>query len=197
MATGICDGAVRAGDDGAHIGILPELLEGMVADETQPVDRLPLLRGRAALWWRWNATEADYPRDSCVHELFEAQVARTPEAVAVVHGEQSLTYAELNARANRAGASSANVGGEPDTGAAICVERSLEMVVGLLAVLKAGGAYVPLDPAYPVERLRYMLEDSAPIVLLTQGDLAEGLAEVLPKNLSVIDLRGRFRDSTG
>ena len=105
----------------------------------------------------WNATEADYPQDKCVHELVEAQVARTPDAIAVVCDSERLTYAELNASANRLAHHLRALGVRPDDRVAICAERSLEMVVGLLAIHKAGGAYVPLDPGYPAERLAYML----------------------------------------
>ena len=149
---------------------LRKVLAAMVADDAQAADRLPLLSEaeRHQLLVEWNATGADYPRDKCVHELFEAQAARTPDAVAIVHEDAQLTYAELNAKANRLAHHLRGLGVKPDALVAICVERSLEMVVGLLAILKAGGAYVPLDPAYPAERLAYMLEDSAPVVVLTQ-----------------------------
>ncbi|TKC90315.1 amino acid adenylation domain-containing protein [Trinickia terrae] len=133
---------------------------------------------------RFNATQADYPQGQTVHGLFEAQAARTPDATAVSHEGRSLSYGELNACANRlAHRLIALVGVRPDARVAICVERSLEMVVGLLAILKAGGAYVPLDPGYPAERLRYMLADSAPAAVLvharTAGALeAPGIAKI-------------------
>src|SRR5208282_4791106 len=114
----------------------------------------------------WNATEAEYPSDKCIHALFEAQAARTPDAVAVEFEDRRLTYGELNARANRLAHHLLGLGVKPDARVAICVERGIEMVVGLLAILKAGGAYVPLDPAYPAARLAFMLEDSAPVALL-------------------------------
>ncbi|MGH8656871.1 MAG: non-ribosomal peptide synthetase, partial [Gammaproteobacteria bacterium] len=168
-----------------YLGYLRRLLEGMVADERQAIDRLPLLpEGECQqVLYEWNATEAEYPRERCVHELFEAQVAKTPDAVAVVYEEASLSYGELNRRANQLAHYLRELGVGPDERVAICAERSLEMVVGLLGVLKAGGAYVPLDPAYPVERLRYMVADSAPVVLLTQAHLQElvsGLGQDLP-----------------
>ena len=143
------------------------------------VDRLPLLpeAERHKVLVEWNATEADYPRDTCVHELFEAQAARTPEAIAVVQGDGRLSYAELNARANRLAHYLRGLGVKPDARVAICVERSLEMVVGLFAILKAGGAYVPLDPAYPAERLAFMLKDSAPVVLLTSAETKAAFGE--------------------
>ena len=112
---------------------------------------------------------------------------KTPEAVAVVFEDESLSYAELNVKANRLAHYLRGLGVKPDDRVAICVERSLEMVIALMAVLKAGGAYVPLDPAYPPERLRFMIEDSAPLALLTQSHLRElfaGLADDLP----VLDL---------
>ncbi|WP_031338496.1 AMP-binding protein, partial [Xanthomonas maliensis] len=116
---------------------------------------------------QWNATAADYPRQACVHELFEAQVARDPSAIAVVQGEVWLSYGVLNARANRLAHHLRALGVGADDRVAICLERSVEMVVAVLAVLKAGGAYVPLDPAYPSERLRYMLADAGAVVVLT------------------------------
>ena len=144
---------------------------------------------RHQVLYAWNETGAEYPRTTSVHQAFEEQVARTPEAIALVFESDSLTYAELNRRANRLAHHLKTLGVKPDARAAVCVERSLEMVVALLAVLKAGGAYVPLDPAYPVDRLHYMLEDSSPVVLLTQkhlGSLFAGLTHSLP----VIDLAG-------
>ena len=99
-----------------------------------------------------------YPREQLVHELFEEQVEKTPDAVAVVYEDATLSYGELNRRANQLAHYLRELGVGPDQRVAICMERSLEMVVGLLGVLKAGGAYVPLDPAYPVERLRYMVD---------------------------------------
>src|SRR5207253_10883967 len=106
----------------------------------------------------WNTTAMAVPRDRCVHELVEAQVARTPDAVAVVCGDAALTYAALDRRANQLAHALRAVGVGADARVAICVERSLELVIAVLGVLKAGGAYVPLDPAYPRERLHFMLQ---------------------------------------
>ena len=117
----------------------------------------------------FNQSAAPYPSGVCLHALFEAQVERTPHAIAVVHEGASLTYAELNLRANRLAHHLRKMGVVPDSRVAICVERSPELVVGLLAILKAGGGYVPLDPTYPIDRLAYMLEDSAPSVALVQA----------------------------
>ncbi|WFQ81065.1 amino acid adenylation domain-containing protein [Xenorhabdus sp. SF857] len=116
----------------------------------------------------FNATQTEFPQDTLIHQLFEAQVRRTPDATAVVFEEQSLSYDELNKRANRLAYHLIALGVRPDDRVAICIERSLEMVVGLLGILKAGGAFVPLDPTYPTSRLAYMLNDSAPVALITQ-----------------------------
>ncbi|HLL48137.1 MAG TPA: AMP-binding protein, partial [Longimicrobiaceae bacterium] len=123
------------------------------------------------------------PAERCAHELFEAQAERTPGAEAVRWEGERLDYAELNRRANRLAHALRGRGVGPEVRVALCLERSVELVVGLLGVLKAGGAYVPLDPAYPRERLRFMLEDSGARLLLTQARLAGSLpqhgAEVL------------------
>nr|WP_285442818.1 non-ribosomal peptide synthetase [Burkholderia glumae] len=116
-----------------------------------------------------NATRADYPREQTIHGLFEAQAARTPQAPALLHDGRQLTYAELNAHANRLAHRLIAQGVRPDDRVAICVERGIAMVVGLLAILKSGAAYVPLDPAYPAQRLHDMLEDSAPVAVLAQA----------------------------
>ena len=122
-----------------------------------------------------------------MHELFALQVEKTPQAIAVVFEEEELSYAELNRRANQLAHYLRQLGVRPDSRVAICVERSLEMVVALLAVLKAGGAYVPLDPAYPVDRLRFMIQDSEPVVLLTQQHL-KALFSEWKETLPIVDL---------
>jgi len=153
------------------------LLEGIVADPDQAIAELPLLT--EAEWQQllveWNATTAPYPQDQCVHELVEAQVERTLDAIAVTFEEDHLTYAELNRRANQLAHHLQKLGVGTETLVGICVERSLEMMVGLLGILKAGGAYVPLDPTYPQERLAFMVEDSQVPVLLVQERLVERL----------------------
>ncbi|HEX6040667.1 non-ribosomal peptide synthetase, partial [Longimicrobium sp.] len=156
-------------------GYLRRVLEEMAADEHRRVDRLSLLRAdeRVRVLEEWNRTAADFPRESCIHDLIEAQAARTPDATAVVYEGDRLTYGALNARANRLARHLRSLGAGPDTRVALCAERGLETLVGLLAILKAGGAYVPLDPGYPAERLTYMLADSAPAAVLTQGALRD------------------------
>ncbi|HYR09422.1 MAG TPA: amino acid adenylation domain-containing protein, partial [Longimicrobium sp.] len=162
-------------------------LEGLVeALEVAPgraigsLDVLPEAE-RALVLEEWNRTEAEYPADRCIHELFEARAARTPDAVALVHEAESLTYAELNARANRLAHHLIRLGVGPEVRAGVCLERGVEMVTALLAVLKAGGAYVPLDPAYPAERLAFTLADAGVPVLLTQ----ETLRGLLPAQAGV------------
>jgi amino acid adenylation domain-containing protein len=153
------------------------ILESVVANPGQPISNLDLLGPdeRRRIVVEWNDTATDYPRESCIHELFEAQARRAPDAVAVVYGEDALTYRCLNERANRLAHYLRARGVGPGVMVGICIERSLEMVVGLLAVLKAGGAYVPLDPEYPKARLAFMLEDAEPPVLLTQRRLLGNL----------------------
>ncbi|QIR37151.1 amino acid adenylation domain-containing protein [Tolypothrix sp. PCC 7910] len=155
------------------------LLEGIVANPEQKIAQLPLLtqHEQHQLLIEWNDTQANYPQYKCIHQLFEERVNQTPNAVAVVFAEQKLTYQQLNIRANQLADYLQSLGVKPDTLVGICVERSLEMVVGLLGVLKAGGAYLPLDPEYPTERLRFMLEDAQVSVLLTQQRLIERLPE--------------------
>ena len=172
-----------------YVGYFRRLLEGMVADEGQRVDRLPLLplEEREELVKERNRNEREYRWEKCVHEMFEEQVAKHGEAVAVVYGKKEVSYEELNRRANRLGHYLRGLGVGPDVRVGICVERGLEMVVGLLGVLKAGGAYVPLDPEYPVERLGFMLADSEPRVVLTQGKQRE-LIKQLGREAAVVDL---------
>ncbi len=155
------------------------LLAGIVADPTRHLAELPLLteKERHQLLVEWNATQAAYPKDKCIPQLFEEQVQLTPEAVAVVFEGEQLTYRELNRRANQLAHYLQHLGVGPEVLVGICVERSLDMVVGLLGILKAGGAYVPLDPTYPPERLVFMLEDTQAPVLLTQAHLQERLPQ--------------------
>ena len=160
------------------LGHYHRLLEGVMADPGGLVGRLPLLTEaeRHRILKEWNATAVDYPRDVCLHQLFEAQAARTPDAPAVRFENHQLTYRELDRRANQLAHFLRQRGVPPGGLVGICVERSLEMVVGLLGILKAGGAYVPLDPSYPADRLAFMLKDASTSVLLTQ----QHLLRVLP-----------------
>ena len=147
------------------------LLESIVENPKQLISQLPILteREKLQLLVEWNDTSTDYPQDRCIHHLFEEQVERTPDAIAVSFQDQNLTYRELNSRANQLAHYLQNLGVKPNVLVGICIERSLEMIVGLLGILKAGGAYVPLDPNYPQERIEYMIADAQMPVLLTQS----------------------------
>jgi amino acid adenylation domain-containing protein len=149
------------------------LLEGIAADPTQSISALPLLtkNEQQQILVEWNDTYVDYPLDQCIHQLFEAQAEQTPEAVAIVSEAGKLTYSELNHRANQLAHFLQRCGVGPEMLVGLCVERSLEMLIGLLGILKAGGAYVPLDPTYPHERLAFMLADSQVPIVLTQERL--------------------------
>ncbi|CAJ6906798.1 non-ribosomal peptide synthetase [Burkholderia pseudomallei] len=168
------------------------LLEGMTAGSANvSVARLPLLdeAEREQVVHEWNATERAYPIRQCIHQLFEAQAARTPNAIAIAIGDERVTYAALNASANRLARHLRALGVVADTRVAVCIERGAPMVIALLAIWKAGGAYVPLDPAYPRERIAYMLRDSAPIAVLTSRASRDLVASHLPDRapLVVID----------
>ncbi len=132
----------------------------------------------------WNMTQTDYPDNTCMHELFERQAQKTPEAIAAVHEGESLSYRELDRKSGCLAMYLQHLGVRPDCPVGICMRRSLDMLVGLLGILKAGGAYLPLDPEYPVERLKYMLQDSHCPILLTQSDLS---ANILAKSQSLGD----------
>ena len=151
-------------------GHFQTLLEAIVKAPDQPIATLPILTEaeRRRILVEWNDTAADYSKDKCIHQLFEEQVERTPEAIAVEYENQQITYRELNRRANQLTHYLRRLGIRPEKLVGICTDRSIEMVIGLLGILKAGGAYVPLDPAYPKARLEFLLRDSRCCVLLTQ-----------------------------
>ncbi|MCA2657550.1 MAG: amino acid adenylation domain-containing protein [Microcystis sp. M049S2] len=155
------------------------ILRAIIANPQQSVSLLTLLseQEQKQLLVDWNQTQADYPQDSCIHQLFEAQVERTPDAIAVVCSDQQLTYTELNKRANQLAHYLRSLGVEADCLVGLCVERSFAMIIGILGILKAGGAYLPLDPEYPTERLSFMVKDAQISVLLSQEKLVEKLPE--------------------
>ena len=162
-----------------------QLLECIAANPEERIDRYPLLSTaeRQQLLVEWNDTTKEFAKEASLHELFEAQVRRTPNAIALSYNDTSLTYLELNERSNQLAHYLRSLGVGPEIPVALCLERGIEMIVGILGVLKAGGAYVPLDPNYPRERLAFMLEDSRAPVLLTQthllGQLPNSSARVL------------------
>ncbi|MBX8513358.1 amino acid adenylation domain-containing protein [Pseudomonas cichorii] len=173
------------------------LLEGLLGNDLQAVSRLPLLNEeeREQVLHGWNATERPLPGNPCIHELFEQQVRNQPDELALIFEDQHLSYAELNAEANRLAHYLLATGIQPDDRVALAVERSPRLIVALLAILKAGAAYVPLDPAYPAERLAYMLSDSAPRALLCEHGALQRLGE-LPADLQVIALDDEFQPWT-
>jgi len=160
----------------AHFEVL---IEGIADKPNARLSDLPLLTDveRNQLLSVWTETRTDYPKDKTIAALFEEQVSRAPDATAVSFGGKELSYRELNARANRLAHHLISLGAGPDVLVALCLERSIEMVVGLLAILKAGGAYLPLDPTYPKERLAFMLEDSKAPVLISESGFKGTLPE--------------------
>ncbi|HEX6372561.1 MAG TPA: amino acid adenylation domain-containing protein, partial [Longimicrobium sp.] len=164
------------------LGYLHRALEAMAADENQSVDRLPLLpeAERRLVVEELNATDRPYPRGACVHEMFRAQAARTPDAAALVWRGERLAYAELEARANRVSSALRRRGVGPEVRVGICLPRTPDLVPAMLGVLGAGGAYVPLDPAYPRERLGYMLEDAGVTLVITDATVADRLPDGTP-----------------
>jgi amino acid adenylation domain-containing protein len=176
------------------VGHFTRLVEQAAADPDARISQVTLLdeAERRQVLEEWNRTDAEYPVDSptgaCIHALVAARAKRTPEALAVVCGEDALTYRELDARANRLARRLVGLGAGPEVRVGICLERSAGMVVAMLAVLKAGAAYLPLDPAYPADRLAYMLADSGARILVTGGGAEAALAGEEVGGLAVVDL---------
>jgi aspartate racemase len=161
------------------IGHFLTLLEGIAHNPNQHIADLPLLKEaeQTQLLHEWNETFVEYSADACLHHLIEAQVERTPDAPAVRIEDERLTYRELNERANQLAHHLRALGTGPETRVGICMERSLELIVGVLGILKAGSTYVPLDPVYSRERIRFVLEDAEISILITQQRLVESLRE--------------------
>jgi len=175
-------------------GHFQTLLQGVLENPLQSLSSLPLLteaeRYRQLI--EWNATASAYLQHDCIPQLFEQQVQRTPEAIALAYEDQSLSYDQLNRKANRLAHQLIKLGIHPDDRVAICVERSLEMVIGVLGILKAGAAYVPLDPSYPEERLAYMLTDCAPVAILIHQSLLDRIfnRELVTAPIILLDTQG-------
>ena len=157
------------------LGQYKVLLHSALANPTARLSELSMLTvpERTQLLQDWNRTQTDYPQSECFPQMFEAQVERTPDAVALSMGQETLRYGELNARANQLARYLRTLDVRPGVVVGICLERSLEMVIALMAVLKAGGTYVPLDPEYPRDRLRFMAEDAAVAIVLTSEGLSD------------------------
>ena len=151
-----------------------QVLEQIVERPDSLLSELDILTPgeRHQLLVEWNDTATEYSNDACIHELFEAQVKQTPDAVAVVFEDERLTYEELNQRANQLAHYLREQGVGPDVIVGLCIERSLEMIVGILGILKAGGAYLPLDPEYPAARINYMLEDAHVDIAVSRFELS-------------------------
>ncbi len=167
---------------------LQSLLAGMAENPGLPVSDYPLLSqaDKKIILEDWNATRTSYPADSCFYELFEQQAQRTPDALAVVYEEKSLTYRELDRRSTALALYLQAQGVGPECLVGICVNRSPEMILGLLGIMKAGGAYVPLEPDYPAERLRYMLQDSKPRLVVTQAEVVSHIGGLLNDETTVV-----------
>ncbi|GGA41733.1 hypothetical protein GCM10010981_33430 [Dyella nitratireducens] len=160
--------------------VMHELIDALHAPEDRPMHAINMLGAaeRRQVIGSFNATDAPYPAESLIHQLFEQQALAQPDAIALVYEDRSLTYAQLNAQANRLAHALIGHGVKPDDRVALCMPRSLELVIGLLGILKAGGTYVPLDPDYPQQRLAFMLEDSQPKLLLSQSCVADRLPKL-------------------
>ncbi|KAF9995974.1 hypothetical protein BGZ79_010306, partial [Entomortierella chlamydospora] len=178
--TSICEYMQQALESLAHA------LENEPNMLIRDLEILPL-HERQQLLEEWNATKHEYPEDQCVHQIFELRAQMVPDSSAIIFEDQMLTYAELNESANRLAHQLIEMGVRPDMRVALCVDRSLAMIVGLLAILKAGGAYVPLDPAYPSDRLAYMLADAAPIILLADNRGKTSLKDADLASLATLD----------
>jgi len=165
------------------IGHFQVVLEAIISNPQTSVQQLPLLteREKQQLLIEWNQTTKDYPKNYCIHQLFQEQVQKTPDAIAVIFAEEKLTYRQLNHQANQLAHYLQSLGVGPEVLVGISVERSLEMIVGLFGILKAGGAYVPLDPSYPAERVEYILANSEAAVLVTVSQVLATLPKYAGK----------------
>ncbi|KAF9974216.1 hypothetical protein BGZ65_008852, partial [Modicella reniformis] len=179
-----------------YIGYLLVMLQAMAIDIDRVLSSVDLLAPaeHELLVRTWNETQQDYPAQMCIHNLFEHQVERTPQATALVFMDQSMTYAELNVRSNRLAHHLIELGVQPDMRVAICVERSFAMIIGVLAILKAGGAYLPLDPSYPKERLVSILDDAEPIIMLAD---TVGRATLGEASLKCLNRKGNYQAEEG
>ncbi len=181
------------------LGHYGRLLEAVTENPQLPLAEIPILTvpERQLILQEWNTTDRNYSADKCIHHLFEEQVQKTPDATAVVFEDRKLTYRELNNQANQLARHLQSLGVGPEVRVGICVRRSLEMVVGLMAIHKAGAAYVPLDPSYPRDRVAYMLQDSQAPVLLTQKEIQGGLSVPTGTKTVLLDQTSVFTGSNG
>ncbi|KAF9086686.1 hypothetical protein BGX27_003140, partial [Mortierella sp. AM989] len=182
-----------------HVGYLKSMLQAIVNDAIQPIATVDILSSseQELLLQTWNATAMPYPDHLCIHQLFENQAAQSPDAIALDYEGQELTYHELNTRANGLAHHLISLGVKPDTLVALCVERSLEMVIGILAILKAGGAYLPLDPSFASRRLNDIFSNAAPTTLLADKTGLAALGSSVSLQVSVVDPSIIYRDHAG
>lgn len=172
-----------------HVGYLRSALQAIAQDETSLIGSIEIVeqQEREMLLYKWNENYVAYPDATCAHHLFERQAEKSPDAIAIIYEDIIITYGELNSRANRLAHELLRVGVGPDSLVAICMERSPALLIGLLAVLKAGGAYVPLDPDYPAERLKAIIEDCAPVAIITDTTGRDTLGETIIGSYIVLD----------
>ncbi|KAF9306492.1 hypothetical protein BG003_001027 [Podila horticola] len=187
-----------------HVGYLSLMLMGMASDVMQLVSKIDIISPaeRLLLFDTWNNQPMASQEFPTIHQLFEDQVKRTPKAIAIVHEDQKITYAELNARSNRLAHRLIQLGVRPDACVAICVDKSIAMIVGILAVLKAGGAYIPLDPFYASDRLEDIIIDAAPTILVADSAGKNALGEATLSAITLVDpdtldLTVNFNDPRG
>ncbi|WP_259418057.1 non-ribosomal peptide synthetase [Bacillus toyonensis] len=175
---------------------IKKVTEQVIADENKKINEIDIIaeEERTTLLYEFNDTKVDYPKEKTIHQLFQEQVERTPENIAVVFENKQLTYWELNEKSNQVAALLREKGVKPDTVVGIMVERSIEMIVGMMAILKAGGAYLPIDPEYPEDRIRYMLEDSGIEILLKQENKQVDY-DLTCIDINVQKIKDRFKEN--
>ena len=174
------------------------ILRALVENETMDIKAIPLLTEpeKELILKDWNRTQAEYPSEQCIHQLFEEQVSRTPDAVAITFENQSLTYSELNAKTNQLARYLVNQGAREGNIVAIFVHRSIDLVMGLLAISNTGATYLPLDPIYPKARLSLILEDAKPILLVSESDMYENLPKTNARIILLNDKEKFFSESS-
>ena len=172
-------------------GHFTELVRSLLINPDQKLRKIPILTDleKEVILGEWNATTVDFPREKCIHQLFEEQVVRTPDRLAIWDDRQKVTYSELNQKANKLARHLHDSGAVEGSLVSICIERSTDLLVAMLAILKAGCTYIPLDPIYPKDRLALILEDGNPVVMLTEKKLLDSLPETNTKNIFIEDVK--------
>lgn len=178
-------------------GHFSELVNSLLSDPGQNIRKIPILSSaeKKLILKDWNETTTTFPKDKCVHQLFEEQVLKTPEAVAVQDDNLTLTYRELNNKANKLARHLHQKGASEGSFVGVFLDRNVDLLVGLLAILKAGCTYIPLDPIYPKDRLALILEDSQPVLLLTEMKLLNSLPETIARNIFIEEIENYHHES--